>query len=112
MNIFLPLAFFDPPQVLNASVTNIPGSASLPLQVIADLGPKASYAIEYIDTTGDFIGVYTGDPGQEELFSIIGGGVTSTIYGVITCHSRVSLRSMSTSPITNGSIMCTFTGYP
>lgn len=106
-----PIAFFDAPQVLTSSVTNIPGAGSLPLQVVANLGTAAAYAIDYIDTTGDFIGVYMGKVGQELLVGIIGGGLTSRMWGVVTANARVSLRSMTSSPITNGQLTCSFMGY-
>jgi|SRR5579859_690625 len=111
MSVYLyPIAYFDPPQVLDASITNIPAASALPLQVIANIGFKASYAITYIDTTGDYIGVYTGVVGSEVLNCIIGGGQNSTTYSVIAAQSRVSLRSMTNTPITNGKLMCTFLG--
>lgn len=108
-NLF-PVAFMDSPQVLVASITNIPGSASLPLQVVSDLGFINSMAIDYIDSTGDYIGVYVGASGQEILRCIIGGGVTARAYSQMPAHSRICLRSMSTSPITNGQLMCAFMG--
>lgn len=108
-NLF-PIYFLDPPRVLNASVTNIPAAASSPLQVIADSGFKAAHAIDYIDSTGDYIGVYTGDVGHETLRCIIGGGAITRSYVVIAAHSRVSLRSMSSTAITNGYLSCNFMG--
>ena len=111
MSLYLfPVAFFDPPQVFDSSVTNIPGSGSAPLQVIANTGMRAAHAINYIDATDDYIGVYVGPVGQEVFYCIIGGGVTSTQAIVIPAFSRVSLRSMSASPITNGKLMCVFLG--
>lgn len=110
MNILFPIAFLDPPQLFNATVTNIPGSGSLPLQVVANIGLKAPYAIQYTDTTGDAIGVYTGIVGQEVLRTIIGNGTSNTVPVVIGHDSRVSLRSMSASPITNGYLTLVFLG--
>ena len=106
-----PIAFFDPPQVLNSFVTNIPGSGSLPLQVIANIGFKAAYAIDYIDSTGDFIGVYIGLAGSEKLTCIVGGGQTTRAWAVIPANARVSLRSMTASPITNGYLQASFMGW-
>lgn len=108
-NIY-PIAFLDPPEVFDCFITPIPGNASAPLQVVADIGSKASYAIDYIDTTGEYIGVYIGAPGQEKLSCIIGGGQNSRAWSVIQSGSRVCFRSMSAAPITQGSIMCTFLG--
>jgi len=105
-----PIAFFDPPVVLNASVTPIPGSGSSPLQVVANLGTVANYYVNYIDSTGDFVGVYSGPSGQEELVCVIGGGTASIVPGVIAARSRISLRSMTSTAITNGNLFCTFLG--
>lgn len=111
MNYNFPLAFFDSPEIVNASVTNIPGSGSLPLQVIADSGFKVAVAIDYIDTTGDFIGVYLGTVGHENLLCIIGNGQNGRSWGVFAAHSRVSLRSMTATAITNGTLAGTLMSY-
>lgn len=109
--ILYPIYFIDPPQILAASVTNIPGSGSLPLQVVAESGFKAAAGVQWIDTTGDFIGMYIGIAGSEVLRCIIGGGLVSSTSIVLPAHSRISLRSMTSSPITNGDITITFLGY-
>lgn len=111
MTAIYPIAFIDAPQVLRTNVTNIPGSGSLPLQIVADLGFKAAYALDYIDTTGDFIGVYLGASGSETLLCIIGNGQTERAWAVAAAHSRVSLRSMTTTPVTNGNLTITFMGF-
>lgn len=100
----------DAPRVLNASVTSIPGSGSAPLQVVSNIGFKAAYAIDYIDSTGDYIGVYIGPIGFEVLTTIIGGGAITRAYVVIAAQSRVSLRSITSSAITNGYVSCVFMG--
>lgn len=105
-----PIFFIDPPSILNTFVTNIPGSGSSPLQVVANSGVKAAFAISYIDTTGDYIGVYVGSPGNEILLTIIGGGQVSVVPAVIAVGSRVSLRSLSASAITTGYLALTFLG--
>lgn len=92
------------------TVTPIPGSGSLPLQVIANSGVKAAYGISFLDTSGDFIGLYTGIPGSETLRCIIGGGITSKEPVVIASNSRVSLRSMTATAITNGYLTLSFLG--
>lgn len=66
--------------------------------------------LQWIDSTGDWIGVYVGAPGHEVLKTIIGGGQTNATPVVIPVHSRVSLRSMTASSITNGTITITFLG--
>lgn len=111
MNYNFPVAFFDAPQIVNTSVTPIPGSGSSPLQVIADTGVRSGVAIDYMDTTGDFIGVYLGSIGNERLLCIIGNGLTTRAWGVFAAHSRVSLRSMTASAITSGSLVGTVMSY-
>lgn len=111
MNYNFPTCFFDAPEIVNCSVTPIPGSGALPLQVIADSGTNSALAIDYIDTTGDFIGVYLGRAGNETLLCIIGNGQTSRAWGVFAAHSRVSLRSMTVTPITNGTLAGTLMKY-
>lgn len=109
-NNLFPVFFIDPPKILDSSVTNIPGSGSLPLQVVANSGLKSAYEVQYIDTTGDYIGLYTGLVGSEVLRCIIGGGLVSSTPVVIAINSRVSLRSMTASPITTGKLTLTFLG--
>lgn len=96
--------------MLNASVTSIPGSGSATLQVCKDIGIRAAYAISYIDSTGDYIGIYVGPSGSETLLCVVGGGTSTTVPGVIAARSRVSVRSMTASAITNGNLFCTFLG--
>lgn len=111
MNYNFPIAFFDSPEIVNTGVTPIPGSGSPPLQVIADSGFKSAVAIDYIDTTGDFIGVYIGTIGNETLLCIIGNGQSSRAWAVFAAHSRVSLRSMTATPITSGTVAGTLMSY-
>lgn len=110
-NYNLPLCFFDPPRIVDCSVTSIPGAGDPPLQVIADTGFKAAVAIDYIDTTGDFIGVYIGVLGQEQLLCIIGNGLNWRGWGLFPAHSRVSLRSMTANPIIAGTLVGTLMTY-
>lgn len=110
MDGLFPVAFMDAPRVLNASVTPIPGAASLPLEIVHNIGVRAVYAIDYIDSTGDYIGVYLGAVGSENLATIIGGGAISRAWIVIPVNSRVSLKSITASSITNGYLSCTFMG--
>jgi len=108
--VLFPIYFMDAPEILNMYVTNIPGSGGSPLQVVANSGFRSAYAINWNDTSSDYIGVYVGAVGHEVLVCIIGGGVVSDIPVVIPAQSRVSLRSMSTTAITNGSLSINFLG--
>lgn len=110
MTHLYPIGYLDPPEILDMSVTNIPGSGSLPLQVVSDLGFKAGYAIQFQDTSGDQIGVYIGTSGNEVIRTIIGNGTSEIFPVVIPAHSRVSLRSMKSVAITNGQLTMIFLG--
>jgi hypothetical protein len=104
MAYVIPTVFFDAPQVIDTTVTPIPGSGSAPLQVIADSGINYAVGINYTDTTGDFIGVYSGAAGSEVLICVIGNGLSGQgwLLSKLVPHSRVSLRSMKAAAITNG----------
>ena len=104
MNFNSPIAFIDSPEILNCNVTPIPANSGSPLQVIADTGARSSGGIEYIDTTGDFMGVFIGVSGLEVLLCIIGNGLAHKVTCFIPPHSRVSLRSMTATAITNGEL--------
>ena len=109
-NLF-PIYMIDAPEILTANVTPIPAASGSPIQVVADSGSKAAYGIQWTDTTGDYIGLYTGSVGNEVLRTIIGGGATTAFAPVVIgAHSRVSLRSMTSSAITNGQIVIIFLG--
>jgi hypothetical protein len=111
MNFNTAICFIDSPAILNCFVTPIPGSASLPLQVVADTGARSCGSLAYIDTTGDWIGVYIGGIGTETLLCIIGGGLAHSVSTAITPHSRISLRSMTATPITNGNLTIAFMSH-
>lgn len=111
MNYNFPIAFFDAPEAFDASVTPIPGAGSAPIEVIADSGFKSAVAIDFVDTTGEFIGVYYGPTGQEILKCIIGNGLSGRAWAVFPAHSRVSLRSMTASAINYGKLLGTLMSY-
>lgn len=107
MSLVIPICFFDPPLVIDTSVTPIPAISDSPLQVILNSGINTGVGVAYNDRTGDFIGVYIGNPGIETLCCIIGNGISGVSWGKIPANSRISLGSMSTSPITFGFIQAT-----
>lgn len=109
MSRVIPIAYFDPPLVLDCTVTNIPGSGSLPLQVISNTGLDTGVGIDFSDSTGDFIGAYIGLPGLETLLCIIGNGLSGQAWARIPAGSRISLRSMTIEPITAGLIYAVVT---
>lgn len=102
--------FFDSPEVLDASITPIPGSGGAFLQVVASLA-YASHRIFVRDGIGDrFIGVFVGVLGQERLHCILGTDSGSVIDVYTPRGTRVSLRAMSVDAITDNSLCLQFMG--
>lgn len=95
--------------LLDASSTNIPGSAASPVEVVATLA-AAVKKIQILDTTGGFFGVYTGAAASEVLKLVVGPGSDQTIDASIAAGTRISLRSMTTSAITSGNVAINFIG--
>lgn len=100
--------FLDTP-LLDASSTNIPASASSPTQFVASLA-AAVKKIKVNDTTGKFIGVYTGAALSEVLQAIIGPGEDGFIDVQMAAGDRVSLRNMENSAINVGMLSINFIG--
>lgn len=102
MSYVIPIAYPDPPYIIDTSVTPIPGNSSLPLQIIEDTGFNTGVGVTFNDSTDGFIGVYMGDPGFETLLCIIGNGLSGQAWATIPAWSRISLRSMMSPEINNG----------
>ena len=102
MSYVVPIAYPDPPYVIDTSVTPLPAYPSNPMQIIADTGVQTGVGVIFNDSTGDFIGVYVGAQGQEQLICIIGNGLSGMNWGPIPANSRVSLKSMTGNQITYG----------
>jgi hypothetical protein len=91
----------------DASVTTINGSGGAFVQVVSSLG-NACKKIFIADTTGQFIGVYTGAAGFEALAFIINPGINQYREHAIAAGTRVSVRSMNTASITTGQYIMEF----
>lgn len=89
--------------------TTINGSGGALLQVVASLA-SAVKKIQCLDTSGEFIGVYTGPAASEVLAFVMGPGSDQTVEMEIASGTRVSLRSMSASAPTTGSLSFNFMG--
>jgi len=97
-------------EILDTSSTNIAGSASLPTQVVVSTA-AATKKLQLLDTTGAFIGVYTGGAGVEVLQLIMGPGSDQTIEHAIPAATRVSLKRLdSTTAISSGIVAINFIG--
>lgn len=99
--------YMDTPEVLDASVTPIPGSGSSPLQVVSAMAIGCS-KVSFYDGVGQYIGIYKGAAGSETLVCIIGGGGSNQSPCMISFNQRVSVRSMEAASITSGSLCLQF----
>ena len=96
--------------ILDTSSTNINGSGSAPTQVVLSTA-AATKKLQLLDTTGAFIGVYTGASLSEVLQFIMGPGSDQTIEHAIPAGTRVSLKRLdSISPISSGIVAINFIG--
>lgn len=95
--------------LLVASSSNIPASASNPLQVVATLAATVK-RIRVNDTTGGYIGLYTGASLSEVLACIIGPGIDGYIDVAIASGTRISLRNMQNAVISVGELSVQFYG--
>jgi len=92
--------------LLDVSSTNIPGSASNPVEIVATLADDVT-EMEVVEDIGEFIGVYTGAVASETLKTILplGGG---RVKLNLASGERISLRSMTTTAITSGNFAINF----
>lgn len=96
--------------ILDTSSSNIAGSASSPTQVVASTA-AATKKLQLLDTTGAFIGVYTGAAASEVLQFIMGPGSDQTIEHSIPAGTRISLKRLdSTTAISSGIIAINLIG--
>lgn len=94
--------------LLDTSGTNIPASASLPLEVVASTAAIVRKLVQ-VDDIGEFIGIYTGPASSEVLLAVmpLGGGEMEVN---IPASTRISLRNMQNSAISTGMISINFLG--
>jgi len=96
--------------ILDTSSTNIPGSASSPVQVVASTA-AATKKLQLLDTTGAFVGIYTGGSGSEVLQFVMGPGSDQTIEHAIPASTRISLKRLdSTTAVSTGIVAINFIG--
>lgn len=98
----------DTTPLLDTSSTNIPASASSPLQVVASLAGHVSKIVS-VEDIGEFIGVYTGGSGSETLLCVLplGGGEIAVNIAIGT---RISIRNMKNATISSGFIALNLIG--
>lgn len=100
--------FLDTP-LLDASSTNIPASASTPVTVVASLA-AAVKKVQFLDTTGSFIGLYSDPAGTPVLEAVFGPGSDQTIEVSIPAATVLGLRNMENSVINTGLLSVNFIG--
>lgn len=98
----------DTTPLLDTSVTNIPASASLPLEIVASTAADVKKIIS-VEDIGEYIGIYTGAAASEVLKAVLplGGGELELN---IASGTRVSLRAMENTAISTGKIAINFLG--
>lgn len=98
----------DTTPVLDTSSTNIPGSASSPVEVVASTAAAVQKVLT-VEDIGEFIGLYTGAVAAEVLKCVLplGGG---EVQVDIPAGTRISLRAMGAAAISTGSIAINFIG--
>jgi hypothetical protein len=102
--------FIDTTPVLDASVTTINGSAGAFVTLVASTAADVK-RIQVLDTTGAFLGLYTGAAASEVLKIIIGPGSDLTTDCVIPSGTRVSVRRLDSSTnVTAGNLAINFLG--
>jgi len=94
--------------ILDASSTNIPGSGSSPVTLVASLDDDVG-AIQVFDTTGGFIGIYTGAALSEILRCVVGPGSDQTIDVSFAGGARVSAKRLdSVTALSSGFLAINF----
>jgi hypothetical protein len=93
---------------VDASSTNIPASASLPLQLIASTSAIVRKIVS-VEDIGEFMGLYTGAAAAEVLVAVmpLGGG---EIELNIPAGTRLSIRNMKNAAVTTGNLVLNLLG--
>lgn len=98
--------FFDTPLVEGSSIN---GSGGAFTEVIASTA-AATTSVQLFDTTGDFLGWYTGAAASEVLAWVTGPGMDGTTQVAIPITTRVSVRGLDTAVSGAGQITANFIG--
>lgn len=95
--------------VLDASVNNIPASGANSLSVVASLSDDIK-SVKISETTGYFIGIYSGPVATPTLEAIIAPGDEGIIPLRLSAGTLVSVRHMSNTAINLGQLTLQFLG--
>jgi hypothetical protein len=99
----------DTPEVIDAALDTIPGAASAPLEIVAQLADHV-VGISVGDAIGSILGVFVGPAGQEVLALQIGGPFDPFQPCFILKGSRVSIRNMAAPSLNLGNLGLSFLG--
>ena len=95
----------------DVSSSNIPGSASSPLELVASLSNNI-IAFQVFDTSGGVLELMTGAVASEVRLCLVGPGNDSIIYAQANSSTRISVRRVdSTSALTSGTLSINYIGY-
>lgn len=96
--------------IINCATTTINGSSGALVPIVTSLAANC-YKLQILDTTGGFIGIYTGASGSEVLKLVSGPGSDQTIQHVIPVGTRISVKRLdSTTALTSGIYAINFIG--
>lgn len=98
----------DTTPLLSVALTNIPASASNPVEIVASLAANVKKVVS-VEDIGEYIGLYTGLAAAEVLACVLplGGGEVEV---EIPAGTRISLRHMKNTAITSDYIAINFLG--
>jgi hypothetical protein len=102
------LATFQTSTLVDASSTNIPGNASLPLTLIASTS-AITRKIQVIEDIGEYMALYTGAASSEVLLAALplGGG---EIEVNVPAATRISIKALKTPAITSSNLIVNLLG--
>lgn len=102
------LSAFQTSALIDTANTNIPGSAGSPLTLIASTSAP-TLKIQIIEDIGSFMGLYSGAAASEVLIAALplGGG---DVEVAVPAATRLSLRALETTAISNGKIIVNLLG--
>lgn len=109
VNTLTVVDFIDTTPILDTSSTNIPASASTPVTIVSSLA-AAVKKVQFLDTTGAFIGLYSDPSGTPVLLAVFGPGSDQTIELAIPAATALGLRNMQNVAISSGIVSINFIG--
>lgn len=102
------IATFQTSALIDASSTNIPGSASLPLTLIASTS-AITRKIQIVEDIGEYMALYTGAASSEVLLCALplGGGEVEVS---VPASARISIKALKNTAITSANLIVNLIG--